>query len=241
MPWSTLLEGLSAAEQTEVARRCAEWTYRKGQVIFSVGDPPNSLYLLHQGWVKLRLVSQEGQESIVQIFRRGDVFGEILLAVPGRAFEAVALDEVRVAVLSRSQLLGLLQSVPLFGMNFIRLLSARLAEIQQDLAAFGHAASSRRLARTLLRLAEQEGDRMPDGRIRLARPVTHETLANLIGTSRETVSAQMRRFARAGLLAYSGRNLLLRAERLQALLDSPSRRRRRRQPPGGQPGSRPPG
>ena len=140
MPWSTLLEGLSAAEQTEVGRRCAERTYRQRQVIFSVGDSPDAIYLLREGRVKLRLLTSEGQESILQIFRPGDVFGEILLAVPERAFEAVALDTVRVAILSRSQLLGLLQSVPLFGMNFIRLLSARLAEVQQDLAAFGHAA-----------------------------------------------------------------------------------------------------
>ncbi len=236
MPWSTLLEGLSASEQMQVGRRCAERTYSRGQVIFSVGDSPDAIYLLREGRVKLRLLTQEGQESILQMFRPGDVFGEILLAVPERAFEAVALDEVRVAVLSRSRLLGLLQSVPLFGMNFIRLLSARLAEVRRDLAAFGHAAASRRLARALLRLAEQEGEETPDGRIRLPRPVTHETLANLIGTSRETVSAQMRRFARAGLLAYTGRTLLLRAERLRALLASPSRRRRTRRQPGRRPG-----
>lgn len=228
MPWSMLLEGLSAAEQTEVARRCVEKTYRKGRVIFSVGDPPDALYLLREGRVKLRLLTPEGQESIVQMFRPGDVFGEILLALPQHAFEAVALEEVRVAVLSRDQLLGLLQSVPLFGMNFIRLLSARLAEARQDLASFGHAGASRRLARTLLRLAAQEGERTPGGRICLPRPVTHETLANLIGTTRETVSVQMRRFARAGLLAYKGRTLLLRTERLQALLDSPLLTRRRR-------------
>lgn len=239
VPWSTLIEGLSPAEQKEVARRCAERTYRRGQVIFSVGDSPDALYLLRKGWVKLRLLSQEGQESIVQMFRPGDVFGEILLAVSERAFEAVALDEVRVALLSRSQLLGLLQSVPLFGMNFIRFLSARLAEVQRDLAAFGHAAASRRLARTLLRLAEQEGEETPGRGVRLPRPVTHETLANLIGTSRETVSAQMRRFAQAGLLTYSGRNLVLRAERLRALLDSLSRPRQSRRPPGRRPGSRP--
>jgi CRP/FNR family transcriptional regulator len=230
VPWSTLLDGLSAAEQTEVARCCTEKTFRKRQIIFSVGDAPDALYLLREGWVKLRLLSQEGQESIVQMFRPGDVFGEILLAVRERAFEAVALDEVRVAVLSRSQLLGLLQSVPLFGMNFIRLLSARLAEVRQDLAAFGHAAASHRLARTLLRLADQQGEGTSGGHIRLARPVTHETLANLIGTSRETVSAQMRRFARAGLLAYHGRTLLLRIDRLRALVGSPSRARRSRRP-----------
>ena len=231
MPWSTLLEGLTAAEQTEVARHCAERTFRKGQVIFAVGDAPDALYLLREGRVKLRLLSPEGQESIVQIFRPGDVFGEILLAVPERTFEAVALDEVRVAVLSRRQLLALLQSVPLFGMNFIRLLSARLAEARRELAAFGHTGAARRLARTLLRLGEQEGEATPDGRVRLPRPITHETLANLIGTSRETVSVQMRRFARTGLLRYAGRLLSLQTERLRALLASPSRPPQRSQPP----------
>lgn len=230
MPWSTLLEGLSPAEQAEVARRCAERVYRKGQVIFAVGDAPDALYLLREGWVKLRLLSREGRESIVQMFRPGDVFGEILLAVPERAFEAVALDRVGAAVLSRSQLLALLQSVPLFGMNFIRLLSARLAETRQELAAFGHAGAARRLARALLRLGEQEGEATPDGRVRLPRPVTHETLGNLIGTSRETVSMQMRRFARAGLLGYAGRHLLLRTERLHSFLASPSRPPQRSQP-----------
>lgn len=230
MPWSMLIEGLSPAEQAEVACRCADRTYRKGQVIFAVGDLPDALYLLRKGWVNLRLLSQEGQESIVHMFRPGDVFGEILLAVPERAFEAVALDRVRVAVLSRSQLLALLQSVPLFGMNFIRLLSARLAEARQELAAFGHADAARRLARALVRLSEQEGEPMPDGRVRLPRLVTHETLANLIGTSRETVSVQMRRLARTGLLRYAGRHLLLRTERLRTLLASPSRPPRRPHP-----------
>jgi CRP-like cAMP-binding protein len=109
--------------------------------------------------------------------------------------------------------------VPTVTLNFVRLLSKRLANVERGLAEFSHTWSYHRLAKVLLRLGERYGRDVANGTLLNVR-LTHEDLANLIGTSRETVTTQLNRFARLGLLKRQARRLIVNKPGLLAFIQS---------------------
>ena len=107
-----------------------------------------------------------------------------------------------------------LTSIPTLSKNFIRLLSKRLAKVEKEFGDFGHTWSYDRLSKVLLRLCEEHGKETPTGTMIPLR-LTHEDLANLIGTTRETVTTQMIRFRRMGLVKRQDRFLVVNKPRLK--------------------------
>jgi CRP-like cAMP-binding protein len=173
--------------------------FPRGAKIFQEGEPADCLYILRRGMVKLISLSDKGKETILHILKPNEVFGELLLAEERRPFAAVALEDSLVAVISQQSFVELLSTIPAVALSFIRLLSKRLATVERELAEFGHTWSHHRLARVLLQLSKKYGKELPTGTLINAR-LTHEDLANLIGTSRETVTTQLSKFNRMGLL-----------------------------------------
>lgn len=210
-----LFQGISDPEARRVARLCTERQYRKGTTIFSKGDPAHSLYIVKEGNVRILSLSDKGAETIVHILKEGAIFGELLLSEERRAFTAVADTDARVTVLSKTGLLELLAAIPTVSTNFIRLLSKRLATVEKEYGDFGHTWSYNRLRKVLLRLCEEHGRETPEG-IVIPLRLTHEDLANLIGTTRETVTTQMIRFRRLGLVKSRDRFLVVDKRRLAA-------------------------
>jgi len=196
-----------------VASLCAERKYGKDATIFSKGDPSNALFIVKSGKVRILSLSDRGTETIVHILKEGEIFGELLLSEEQRAFTAVAGTDALVTVLSKGSLMELLTAIPAVSKNFIRLLSKRLAKVERDFGDFGHTWSYNRLAKVLLRLCEEHGKETPTGTVIPLR-LTHEDLANLIGTTRETVTTQMIRFRRRGLVKRQDRFLVVNKLRL---------------------------
>ena len=209
-----LFQGISESESQRVARMCTERRYRKGTTIFSKGDPADSLYIVKDGRVRILSLSDKGTETIVHILKQGAIFGELLLSEEKRFFTAVADTDVVVTVLSKGSLLELLTPIPTISKNFIRLLSDRLAKVERKFGDFGHTWSYHRLTKVLLRLCEEHGKETPKGTVIPLR-LTHEDLANLIGTTRETVTTQMIRFRRMGLVTRQDRLLVVNKPRLE--------------------------
>jgi CRP/FNR family transcriptional regulator len=209
-----LFQGLSETEAQKVARLCTERKYRRAATIFSKGDPANALFIVKSGKVRIRSLSDKGTETIVHILKEGAIFGELLLSEEQRAFTAVAGTDALVTVLPKGGLVDLLASIPTISKNFIRLLSKRLAKVEMESGDFGHTWSYNRLTKVLLRLCEEHGKETPKGTVIPLR-LTHEDLANLIGTTRETVTTQMIRFRRMGLVKRQDRFLVVNKPRLE--------------------------
>lgn len=214
-----LFTGVSEAEARKISSLCSEKRYPSGTTIFSEGDTSDSLYILKQGLVKLSSVSEKGTESILHILSPGQIFGELLLSEKKRAFTAVAIEDVLVAVISEVAFAELLTSIPTVGLNFARLLSERLTKVGRGLAGFSHTWSYHRLARVLLELSEKHGEEVTTGTLITLR-LTHEDLANLIGTTRETVTTQVNKFERMGLLSRQDRQFVVNRSRLTEFIDS---------------------
>ena len=169
--------------------------------------------------VKLSSVSDKGRETILHILKPDEVFGELLLSEEQRPFTAVSLEDSLVTVIPKESFVELLSAVPSVALNFIRLLSKRLTLVETGLADFGHTWSHHRLARVLLRLSEKYGEEVPSGTLINVR-LTHEDLANLIGTSRETVTTQLGKFTRLGLLKREARRIIVAKPKLTDFIDS---------------------
>ena len=209
-----LFQGISEAEAQRVERLCTERRYPEGAPIFSKGDPANALYIVKDGKVRILSLSDKGTETIVHILKEGAIFGELLLSEEMRFFTAVAATDAVVTVLPKGSLVELLASIPTISKNFIRLLSKRLAKVEKEFGDFGHTWSYDRLSKVLLQLCEDHGKETPTGTM-ISLRLTHEDLANLIGTTRETVTTQMIRFRRMGLVNRQDRFLVVNKSRLK--------------------------
>lgn len=209
-----LFRGLTDPEAQKVARLSAERRYRRGAVIFARGDPADSLYIVKEGKVRILFLSDKGTETIVHILDEGGIFGELLLSEENRAFTAMAATDVLVTAFSKRSFLEILGAIPAVSGNFIRLLSSRLAKVERGFGDFAHTWSYHRLARVLLQLCDEYGKETAQGTAILLR-LTHEDIANMIGTTRETVTTQLNRFRRLKLVGRQGANLIVFRRRLE--------------------------
>lgn len=210
-----LLEGLSLQERDRAIAACIRKRYRRGERVFSTGDRPEFLYLLEAGHVQLVALEESGSERILHIFRPGDIFGEILFSVERRPFDATAMDEARIAIMSKATFLEFERSSPTWALNFIRLLSDRLFTAERDLAALAHTWTRPRLVHLLLKLADTLGRETPEGTL-ITVPVTHEALSNMIGASRVRVTSTLGQLEDEGLISKQGRLLVVRTAALKA-------------------------
>ena len=208
-----LFQGTPPRDARKISSLSTERQFPRGTRIFGEGEAADAVYILRRGMVKLSSLSDKGRETILHILKPDEVFGELLLSQQQRAFTAVTLEDSVVAIISKESFVELLSTVPAIALTFIRLLSKRLASVERDLAEFGHTWSYHRLARVLLQLAENYGKEVPNGTLINVR-LTHEDLANLIGTSRETVTTQLNRFTRMGLLKRDARRFIVAKSKL---------------------------
>ena len=212
-----LFENVSEEERQRISHLCADRYYRKRSTIYSTGDSSDALYIIKEGLVKLISVSEKGTEAILHILKANDVFGELFLAEERRPHTAVALTEVVVTVIPRANFVALLSAIPTVGLNFARLLSRRVVKVGRGLAEFSHSWSYHRLAKVFLELSEKHGEEVPVG-TRITLRLTHEDLANLIGTTRETVTTQINRFERMGLLTRRDRQFIVNQPHLKEFI-----------------------
>jgi CRP/FNR family cyclic AMP-dependent transcriptional regulator len=176
-------------------------TYRKNQTIFSQGDRADSVYYIQKGKVKLGVVSNSGREAVIAILDRGDFIGEECMAGgPLHLSAAVSLAECSIMRVEKPVMMKVLHDQPAFSEMFVAYLLSRTIRIEADLVDQLFNSSERRLARTLLLLANFGKEVKPDTMI---AKISHETLANMIGTTRSRVSFFMNKFRKLGLIKYS--------------------------------------
>jgi CRP-like cAMP-binding protein len=174
------------------------------QTFFTQGDPADSVFYLESGRAKLTVVSQNGKEATITLLSAGDFVGEeSLAAVPGlRLATASAVNSCVALKITRKEMSRVMHDEPAFADFFLRFLLARSMRTQADLVDQLFNSSEKRLARILLLMAEFGKPGEPETFI---PPITQETLAEMIGTTRSRVSFFMNRFRKLGLIDYNGR------------------------------------
>jgi CRP/FNR family transcriptional regulator, cyclic AMP receptor protein len=173
------------------------------QAIYQQGDPADSIYYIQTGKAKLTVTSEQGKEAVIAILGADDFFGAgCLKGVALRLSTATALEECIITRITKSELNSLIHNEPAFAEFFISHLLDRNSRVEADLVDQLFNSSEKRLARTLLLLADfgKEGEPKP-----VLPNISQETLADIIGTTRSRVNFFMNKFRRLGLVDYNGR------------------------------------
>jgi CRP-like cAMP-binding protein len=201
---AALLQGTAAGKTAlKVAR---------GTRVFSQGDQTDAIYFIETGRVKISVVSTGGKEAVLGILGAHDFFGEgCLVGQPLRVSTATALEASTLFRVEKRPMLQALSNQPRLSEKFIASLLVRNINLEEDLCdqLFNH--SEKRLARVLLKLARlRQHDALPDAGLPL---LSHETLAEMVGTTRSRITYFMNKFRKMGLIDYNG-DLMVRTELL---------------------------
>lgn len=198
-----LLESLQRA-----TLKCPTVRIGKHQLVYVCGDPADAVYFIQSGQVKLLMLSAEGKECLLAIQTAGDTFGELCLAESGlRRETAIAMEETKLTRFPCSRFFQHLSQNSLVE-AFVQYLVARIADQQQVIANLITVDSEHRLGETLLLLADKLGHPDPQS-TRIEHKITHEELAEMVGTTRPRITEFMVEFRALGLIEITPEHFLV--------------------------------
>lgn len=199
-----LFASLPEAELAVFAEVVRERSYPKGSVILFEDDQGDALYLVAAGQVKVVLIGEDGREVILSVLGEGTFFGEMaLIDDEPRSAHVIAMEDSAVLLLRREDFQARLRTSPEVAISLLRELSRRLRRADEKIGSLVLLDVNGRVADLLLRLAAEEGGD------RITRRITHHVIAQMIGSSRETVSRTMRDFVERGVIQVSRKDITL--------------------------------
>jgi CRP/FNR family cyclic AMP-dependent transcriptional regulator len=191
-------------------------SFPKKEAIFAQGDSSDAVFYIQKGKVKLTVVSKIGKEATIGILNEGDFFGEGCLAgQPLRLGSATAMTDCSVMKIEKESMIEVLHRERAFSDMFVAYLLTRNIRYEEDLVDQLFNSSEKRLARTLLLLAQFGKDGKPEN---LIPKMSQETLAEMVGTTRSRVSFFMNRFREMGFVDYDGSGLQVHSSLLGVVL-----------------------
>lgn len=184
-------------------------TYKKGNIILFEEDPGDSLFIINEGKVKITRLSEEGKEVILSILGEGEFFGEMsLLDGEARSANVIALSDSEVFILKREDFLKILKKSPQIAITLLEELAGRIRKSDQQIEFLSLADAENRVALTLLRIAEESGT-FKLGQVTIDEVPMQQDMANMSGTSRETISRMLSEFKDKGYIDRKGKKLII--------------------------------
>lgn len=205
----TLLKSVSDADLEVFANQLEMTEIKRKQVVYLPGDPGESLYLIHGGRCKISKVTQDGKALTLAYLGPNEFFGEVAL-IDGqpRNEMAEALEHCLVSQVPYQIFNSLLTKHGHMALQFIKKISQQRNDLENKLEMLVFKDVTGKLAHLLLQLGKSYGVEESRGLI-LALKITHQDLANLIGSTRETVSLTLSQFKKKRLIDTDGRKIIL--------------------------------
>ena len=176
--------------------------YSKRDVIFGQGDDADAVFYIKKGKIKVAVLSPEGKEAVVALLGPDEFVGEgCLIGQPKRLATASAMTECQLMRVERTEIMRVLHDEPAFSQMFVAHILTRNARVEEDLVDQLFNSTEKRLARTLLLLANFGKEGRPEP---ILAKISQETLAEMIGTTRSRVSHFMNKFRKLGFISYNG-------------------------------------
>lgn len=209
---TALFAQVSPDQAEELLPHLRRATYDKGDYIFSEGDTDHRMYLLEDGKVKLIRESSDLRVQLLSIHARGEVLGEIPVFDPHggpRTASAVAMvNGTNVVWLEHDALFAWLDKHPRVAVDMLQVLAARMRGNNEQIADLVFMDVPARLAKTLLNLASRFGEPVEEGLL-VPHDLTQEEMAQLVGSSRETVNKALTDFSNRGWITRRGRSIVI--------------------------------
>ena len=210
-----LFSELNEDELQEVTALAQTRSVLRDTTIFNEGDTADAIFVVVNGRVKIVTTSTDGKEFILTVLGAGQVFGEMaLLEETTRSASVVTITAVELLVLARKDFDHLLNTSPGISRKLMAILSRRLRRANSKMESLAYMDVAGRLARYLLDLALDHGQRLGNGWVVVRRP-THSDIAHSIGTSRETVSRLINEFEEGFGLVNKGKFTYIRENLLE--------------------------
>jgi CRP/FNR family transcriptional regulator, cyclic AMP receptor protein len=191
--------------------------FAKGLQIYGPGDPPAGIYLVIEGRVKMSRINDAGIPVVIDILQTDDFFGEsALLNYTTDSEQALALENTKVMCWSIADIERLVSKEPRLAIALMQVVVRRGVDFTRRLESFSVEGTAQRLARTLIQFAERMGG--GSSGTTTIPPLTHELLAQYVGTSREIISHHMSDFRNKGHIRYSRRGITVHRESIRAWL-----------------------
>ncbi len=196
-----MFRGLPLKEIEKFAHLFHEYDYRPKEIIFAQGDLGDAIYLLKTGHVRIYRVTEDGKEITLAILGPGDVFGELALfeEVQRETF-AETLDNAHICTSAVSDFNRIMGHRPQLGMMVAREIARRRHQAETRITGTAYGTIGGRLKFILRHLAQEHGAKQTDGSIRIEVRLSHQDLANMVGTARETCTVEVRKLQLQGLL-----------------------------------------
>jgi len=184
--------------------------WAEGDQIFAKGDPGNSMMAVLKGRIMISSPSVDGRQVVLTVFHEGDVFGEIgVLDGKERTADATAMADCELLVVPRRELLSLLERRPELCLSLLVVLCERLRRTNEQVEDLAFLDLEARIAKVLVRLAEENGDGGPPSRPRGVK-ISQRALGELVGGSRESVNKHLQDWKRSGIIDLGKGAILIR-------------------------------
>jgi CRP-like cAMP-binding protein len=210
-----LFSELNDQELEEVAALAQVRKIDTDTTVFHEGDTSDAIFVVVNGRVKIVTTSSDGKEFILTVLGAGQVFGEMgLLETAPRSASVISITEVELLVIKIADFDHLLNSSPGISRKLMAILSRRLRRANSKMESLAYMDVAGRLARYLLDMALDHGQKLGNGWVVVRRP-THSDIAHSIGTSRETVSRLINEFEEGFGLVNKGKFTYIRENLLE--------------------------
>ena len=204
-----IFSDLSDKDLKSVVKKMVSQKYKKGHVILEEDSFGDHCYFLTRGRVKITRVSSDEREVILALLGPGDFFGEMsLLDGEGRSANIVANEPAKMLTLSRSDFLACLESYPKIAIALLEELAVRLRKSDQQIESLSLSDSEQRIGITIIRLAEELGT-IKQGHVNIQNLPYQQDIANMAGTSRETVSRTLKLLEDKAWVKRENRDLII--------------------------------
>lgn len=195
-----LLADLPARDRERIARQLSVGAYAAGHIFYAPEDPAEQVFVLQRGRVRLYKLSPEGRALTLLVLEPPAIFGDMALADAARHDSfAEAMSDCTVGTLGRDALRAVLSANPALTLRLMAVLSRRLRAMERKLADIAFKSVPQRLAGVLLSLVDDQPGAQSAGTPAVLR-YTHQQLAEMIGSYRETVTKAIGEFREAGLI-----------------------------------------
>lgn len=200
---------LTEEELGYISEKMISKEYDAGNLIFLEDSEGEQCFFVIRGSVKVTRISQDGREVILAMLNEGEFFGEMsLLDGESRSANVVSLEETEVLTLNRNDFLDVLHDYPQIAIQLLKEMAHRLRKSDRHIASLSLSDAEKRIALSILRFADDQGV-IKNGKVNIPKMPIQQDIANMAGTSRETVSRALSILEKELFIERNGRALLI--------------------------------
>jgi CRP/FNR family cyclic AMP-dependent transcriptional regulator len=204
-----LFSELKDEDLREISKVSIRQEFKKDNMILIEEEIGSTMFILLSGRAKISRISDEGREVILSILSEGDFFGEMsLLDGQTRSANVVTLEDSDILIIRRENFLKMLHDYPQIAINLLKELAHRLRRSDAQIKSLSLQNATGKVANTLLRIADDSG-KIRKGQVEIPHLPPQQDLANMAGTSRETISRVLKSLSKKGYLRREGTRLII--------------------------------